>query len=112
MPVREHLPVASHIRPVQLGAGTHPSADDRKDIASLGDPSFVPDMSGSAYIIFMLIAIVGYFTIPTVSTWIIQAAGAGNYGKQVNSWSLKGGRGAAAVAGAGVGHVAGKLRGR
>ena len=83
-----------------------------KDIASLGDPSFVPDMSGSAYIIFMLIAIVGYFTIPTVSTWIIQAAGAGNYGKQVNSWSLKGGRGAPAVAGAGVGHVAGKLRGR
>lgn len=83
-----------------------------KDIASLSDPSFVPDMSGSAYIIFMLIAIVGYFTIPTVSTWIIQAAGAGNYGKQVNSWSLKGWRGAAAVTGAGIGHVAGKLRGR
>ena len=72
----------------------------------------LPDVNNSAYIIFMLIAIVGYFTIPTVSTWVIQASGAGNYGKQVNSWSLKGGRAAAAVSGAAVGHVAGKLRGR
>ena len=78
----------------------------------LSDPAYVPDVNNSAYIIFMLIAIVGYFTIPTVSTWVIQASGAGNYGKQVNSWSLKGGRAAAAVSGAAVGHVAGKLRGR
>ena len=83
-----------------------------KDIAALSDPTYVPDVSNSAYIIFMLIAIVGYFTIPTVSTWVIQASGAGNYGKQVNSWSMKGGRAAAAVTGASVGHVAGKLRGK
>ena len=83
-----------------------------KDIAALSDPAYVPDVNNSAYIIFMLIAIVGYFTIPTVSTWVIQASGAGNYGKQVNSWSLRGGRAAAAVSGAAVGHVAGKLRGR
>ena len=51
-----------------------------KDIAALSDPAYVPDMNNSAYIIFMLIAIVGYFTIPTVSTWVIQASGAGNYG--------------------------------
>ena len=72
-----------------------------KDIAALSDPAYVPDVNNSAYIIFILIAIVGYFTIPTVSTWVIQASGAGNYGKQVNSWSLKGGRAAAAVAGPG-----------
>ena len=83
-----------------------------KDIAALSDPTYVPDVNNSAYIIFMLIAIVGYFTIPTVSTWVIQASGAGNYGKQVNSWSMKGGRAAAAVTGASVGHVAGKLRGK
>ena len=53
------------------------------------DPNFVPDTNNSAYIIFMLIAIVGYFTIPTVSTWVIQAAGAGNYGKQVNNSAVK-----------------------
>ena len=34
-----------------------------KDIAALTDPNFVPDTNNSAYIIFMLIAIVGYFTI-------------------------------------------------
>lgn len=83
-----------------------------KDIASLSDPNFVPDVNDSAYIIFMLIAIVGYFTIPTVSTWVIQASGAGNYGKQVNATAVKGGRITAATTGAGIGHVAGKLRGR
>lgn len=83
-----------------------------KDIAALSDPNFVPDVNDSAYIIFMLIAIVGYFTIPTVATWVIQASGAGNYGKQINSLTMKGGRIAAATAGATAGHVAGKLRGR
>lgn len=112
LPVYQHLSVAAHIRPVQLRAGKDSGTDDRKDIAALSDPAYVPDVNNSAYIIFMLIAIVGYFTIPTVSTWVIQASGAGNYGKQVNSWSLKGGRAAAAVSGAAVGHVAGKLRGR
>ena len=83
-----------------------------KDIAALTDPNFVPDTNNSAYIIFMLIAIVGYFTIPTVSTWVIQAAGAGNYGKQVNNSAVKTGKVAAAATGAGAGHVAGKLRGK
>ncbi len=85
----------------------------QNDILELqSNPDYSVDNSNAVYIIFMLIAIVGYFTIPTVSTWVIQASGAGNYGKQVNSWSLKGGRAAAAVSGAAVGHVAGKLRGR
>ena len=83
-----------------------------KDIAALTDPNFVPDTNNSAYIIFMLIAIVGYFTIPTVSTWVIQAAGAGNYGKQVNNSAVKTGKVAAAATGAGAGHIAGKLRGK
>ena len=83
-----------------------------KDIVALEDPNFIPDASNVAYIIFMLIGIIGYFTIPTVSGWIIQNGGAGSYGKQVNSWGLKGGKGAAAVTGAAVGHVSGKLRGK
>ena len=110
MPVYQHLPVAAHLRFVQFGAGTHPVIE--KDIAALTDPNFVPDTNNSAYIIFMLIAIVGYFTIPTVSTWVIQAAGAGNYGKQVNNSAVKTGKVAAAATGAGAGHVAGKLRGK
>lgn len=83
-----------------------------KDIVALEDPNFIPDASNAAYIIFMLIGIIGYFTIPTVSGWIIQNGGAGSYGKQVSSWGLKGGKGAAAVTGAAVGHVSGKLRGK
>ena len=83
-----------------------------KDIVALEDPNFIPDASNAAYIIFMLIGIIGYFTIPTVSGWIIQYGGAGSYGQQVNLWGLKGGKGAAAVTGAAVGHVSGKLRGK
>ena len=83
-----------------------------KDVVALEDPNFVPDASNAAYIIFMLIGIVGYFTIPTVASWIIQNGGTGTYGKQVNSWSLKGGKGAAALTGAAVGHTAGKLMNR
>lgn len=80
-----------------------------KDVAALEDPNFIPDISNAAYIIFMLIGIIGYFTIPTVASWIIQNGGAGSYGKQVNSAGMKGGKGAAALAGAAVGHTAGKL---
>ena len=83
-----------------------------KDVAALEDPNFIPDTSNAAYIIFMLIGIVGYFTIPTVSGWIIQNGGAGSYGKQINSLSQKGGKGAAALTGAATGHVSGKLRGK
>lgn len=47
----------------------------QRDIDKLADPSFVPDGTNTVYIIFMVIAIVGYFTIPTVANWIIQASG-------------------------------------
>lgn len=33
------------------------------------------------YLVFMIIGTNGYFTIPTVAGWVIQARGAGNYGK-------------------------------
>ena len=81
-------------------------------VAALEDPNFIPDMSNVAYIIFMLIGIIGYFTIPTVSSWIIQNGGAGSYSKQVNSAGMKGGKGVAALTGAAVGHTAGKLMNR
>src|SRR5690606_6801823 len=48
-----------------------------RDIQMLSDPTFIPDTSNTVYIIFMIIGIVGYFTIPTVTGWIIQAGGAG-----------------------------------
>ena len=80
----------------------------QKDIDSLSDPNFIPDTSGSVYIIFMIIGIVGYFTIPTVTGWIIQAGGAGNFMRNVNQTAMKTGN----VAGAGTGSVAGTIGGR
>lgn len=69
------------------------------------DPNFSPDSSDGAYIVFMIIGILGYFTIPTVAGWIIQAGGGtGNYNRHVNTaGALVGG-----VAGAAAGNVAGR----
>lgn len=79
-----------------------------RDIEMLSDPTFIPDTSNTVYIIFMIIGIVGYFTIPTVTGWIIQAGGAGNYMKQIDSYGKKAGN----LAGAGVGSAAGNIGGR
>jgi len=42
-----------------------------QDIDMLADPTYIPDTSNTVYIIFMLIGIVGYFTVPTVAGWVI-----------------------------------------
>lgn len=80
----------------------------QQDIQKLQDPSFIPDGSNTVYIIFMLIGIIGYFTVPTVSGWIIQSGGAGAYGQKINS---AGNGVGSAVAGA-TGAVAGNMTGR
>jgi hypothetical protein len=72
------------------------------------NPNFSIDASNSTYIIFMLIGIVGYFTIPTVANWIISSGGIGNY----NSNMKKGSALAAGAAGAGAGYITGKMRGK
>lgn len=79
-----------------------------RDIDMLADPTYIPDTSNTVYIIFMLIGIVGYFTIPTVASWVIQAGGAGNFMRNVNQTASKTGN----IAGAGTGAVAGNIGGR
>ena len=79
-----------------------------RDIEMLADPTYIPDTSNTVYIIFMLIGIVGYFTIPTVAGWVIQAGGAGNFMRNVNQTASKTGN----IAGAGTGAVAGNIGGR
>ena len=79
-----------------------------RDIEMLNDPTYIPDTSNTVYIIFMIIGIVGYFTIPTVTGWIIQAGGAGNFTRNVNQTAMKSGN----LAGAGAGSVAGNIGGR
>ncbi|MBL7734440.1 MAG: conjugative transposon protein TraJ [Chitinophagaceae bacterium] len=80
-----------------------------RDIAMLADPTYIPDTSNTVYIIFMLIGIVGYFTIPTVAGWVIQAGGAGNFMRNVNSTASKTGNLAGAGTGAAVGNIGGRL---
>lgn len=79
-----------------------------RDIDMLADPTYIPDTSNTVYIIFMIIGIVGYFTVPTVAGWVIQAGGAGNFMRNVNSTASKTGN----IAGAGTGAVAGNIGGR
>ena len=67
------------------------------------DPSFAIDASNGVYIVFTIIGIVGYFTIPTVANWVIQAS-MGNFGRNVNT--------AAAMAGGAAGAAAGNVVGR
>src|SRR5690606_22542804 len=70
-----------------------------RDIDMLADPTYIPCTSNTVYIIFMLIGIVGYFTVPTVAGWVIQAGGAGNFMRNVNSTASKTGNSAGAGTG-------------
>src|SRR5699024_9710173 len=80
-----------------------------RDIEMLSDPTYIPDTSNTVYIIFMIIGIVGYFTIPTVTGWIIQAGGAGNFTRNVNQTARKTGNVASAGAGSAAGNIGGRL---
>ncbi|MHC5201480.1 conjugative transposon protein TraJ [Myroides sp. LJL119] len=61
----------------------------QRDITMLQDPSLAFDSSNSLYVIFMLIGVLGYLTIPTVSSWVIQASGVGAYLGNINSGAVK-----------------------
>lgn len=76
------------------------------------DPNFSLDSSDAIYIVFLIIGIVGYFTIPTVAGWIISAGGMGNFGKNVNSTATKGAAMAGGIGGAAAGNIVGRLKGR
>lgn len=92
-----------------------------RDIAELeANKDFIPDGTNTTYIIFMLIGIIGYITIPTVATWVVQAAGGGAYSRNINTVVMKGGGSAykggqtagkavSAAGGAVGGYIAGKL---
>ncbi len=76
----------------------------QKDIQELSDPNFIPDGSSTVYVIFMIIGIVGYFTIPTVASWIVSAGGTSAYNRNVAR--------AGSIAGAAVGAAGGKVSGK
>ena len=72
------------------------------------DPNLSLDSSDGVYIVFMIIGIIGYFTIPTVAGWIIQAGGMGSYGRNVNQTAGRAGSMAGSVAGAAAGNMVGR----
>lgn len=91
----------------------------QSDIEALQDPAFVPDMGNTVYIVFLLIGIIGFFTVPTVAGWIVEAGGGiGNYGRNLNTASqaagksaATGGKGMAAAGGAIAGNIGGRIKG-
>lgn len=85
----------------------------QNDILELqNNPDYSIDNSNSVYIVFMLIGIIGYFTVPTVAGWIVQAGGVGNYNRNLNRSAVKGGGFAAGVVGSALGNIGGRLRGK
>jgi conjugative transposon TraJ protein len=81
----------------------------QNDISELqNNPNFSIDASNTIYIIFMIIGIVGYFTIPTVANWVISAGGMSAYNRNLQTTAAKTG----AVAGAAAGAVSGNISGR
>ena len=92
MPIHPDIPLASRGRLVFDNLGENSSADAPNDISELtNNPNADLDGSNTAYVIFMIIGIIGYFTIPTVAGWIIQAGGMGSYNRNVNNAAMQGG---------------------
>jgi conjugative transposon TraJ protein len=82
----------------------------QNDLSELqNNPNFSIEASNTVYLIFMLIGIVGYFTIPTVANWIISAGGMGAYNRNIQSSTNKAGQAAGAIAGATLGNIAGTI---
>jgi conjugative transposon TraJ protein len=77
---------------------------DIGQISTAGDTFFSP--TDSAYLIFLLIGIVGYLTVPNVANYIVYAGGANALLQKVTLVMASTGAGAGAMAAAGVSHAA------
>lgn len=60
-----------------------------KDIEAMSDPTFIPDSSNTVYMVFLIIGIFGYFTIPTVANWIIMAGDVSGANRAMNTTAAK-----------------------
>ncbi|MFR9577209.1 MAG: conjugative transposon protein TraJ [Rikenellaceae bacterium] len=85
----------------------------QNDIEALqNDPTFTTDASNGVYIVFLIIGIIGYFTIPAVANWVIQAGGIGQYNRNVGNVASRTGSVVGGAAGAAAGNISGRLIGR
>lgn len=66
-------------------------------------------MSGTTYLLFLAIGIVGYFSVPSISNWVIHTCSLGSYLHNVNHMGNSAGNIAGAAGGSTAGKVAGSL---
>ena len=74
-PVYKRVPVASVADIFSAVLSKIQALMLESDVALLQDPSYIPDSSNGVYIVFLIIGIIGYFSVPTVAEWIIQSGG-------------------------------------
>ncbi|HET7117758.1 MAG TPA: conjugative transposon protein TraJ [Hanamia sp.] len=80
---------------------------DLSQIAAQGDTFF--SRTDVAYLVFMIIGIVGYFTVPSVANYIVHAGGGGVLGHKVTNLFSSSSRTVVNTASAGVGMAADAL---
>ncbi|MRX46953.1 conjugative transposon protein TraJ [Pedobacter puniceum] len=80
---------------------------DISQVQSSGDTFFSP--TDTAYLIFMLIGIVGYFTVPGVANYIVHAGGGNSLLSRVNSMMSKSGGTVVSTTKSGMGMAADAL---
>lgn len=78
------------------------------DLENGGNPYSV-SLSSSTYLVFLAIGIVGYFSVPSVSNWVIHTCGLGSYLHNVNNLGNSAGNTAGAATGAATGRLTGAL---
>lgn len=84
----------------------------QKDIELMGsDPLYYFDSNNMVYLFFLLIGIVGFFSVPSVSGWIVQTSGMGAYTRKLNQHGGKIVNFAAGLAGSAVGAGYRKIKG-
>ena len=74
------------------------------------DPFYFFDANNAVYLVFLVIGICGYFTIPSVASWIAQASGFGSYNRMVTRTGSAIGNYAAGMAGAAAGNAWGHIK--
>lgn len=74
------------------------------------DPFYFFDANNAVYLVFMIIGICGYFTVPSVASWIVQAGGFGSYNRMLTRAGSTVGHYVAGYAGALAGNVWGRTK--
>lgn len=83
-----------------------------RDMALMAsNPFYMFDEMNNVYSFFLLIGIIGYFCIPSIATWVVQATGFGTYNRTVARTSMSVANYASSFMGATLGNVWGRTLG-